>query len=150
MTKDLILDGLHTPTYDEISAYMNKSARLLWQDMNSFIQLNYKSSPRISYSKCSGKPGWNIKYKKLGKSLCTLYPEKEGFVALVVITLELLPVIEAMTKEFEPDVLGVIKAAKPFNGTLWLMIQVDKASILEDVKRLLFLKHQPKNPQKYL
>ncbi|WP_423245054.1 DUF3788 family protein [Heliorestis acidaminivorans] len=26
----------------------------------------------MTYSKCSAQPGWNVKYKKSGKSLCTL------------------------------------------------------------------------------
>ncbi|SNS27579.1 Protein of unknown function [Anaerovirgula multivorans] len=141
IVRDLILDGLHTPTYDEICQYISKPARILWQDINSFIQQEYKASPKIAYSKCSGKPGWNVKYKKSNKSLCTLYPEKEGFVVLLVITLELLPVIEAMEKEFETDVLEVIRSAKPFNGTLWLMIPVNKASSLENIKQLLLIKH---------
>ena len=31
------------------------------------------------------------------KSLCTLYPEKDSFVVLIVITLDLLPVIEGLS-----------------------------------------------------
>lgn len=81
-----------------------------------------------------------MKYAKSGKSLCTLYPEKEGFVTLVVITLDLVPVIGAMSCEFEPEVLKTIESAKPFNGTLWLMIQVEKDTVLENVKQLLLLK----------
>lgn len=141
IVRDLILDGLHVPTYDDICQYISEPARVLWQDINSFIQQEYKASPKIAYSKCSGKPGWNVKYKKSNKSLCTLYPEKEGFVALLVIPLRLLPVIEAVEEEFETDVLEVIRSAKPFNGTLWLMIQVDKASVLENAKKLLLIKH---------
>ncbi|KAB2952754.1 DUF3788 family protein [Heliorestis acidaminivorans] len=32
----------------------------------------YQAKPHITYSKCSAQPGWNVKYKKSGKSLCTL------------------------------------------------------------------------------
>lgn len=138
--RDLILDASHTPTYDEIADYANKPIQVLWQDMNNFIQQSYKASPKIAYSKCSGKPGWNVKYQKSGKSLCTLYPEKDGFVALVVILLDLVPIIEAISQEFEKQVLNTIKSAKPFNGTLWLMISVDNASVLRNVKQLLLLK----------
>ena len=138
--KDLILDASHTPTYEEISNYMNGPAQSLWHDINAFIQERYKASPRIAYSKCSAKPGWNVKYQKSGKSLCTLYPEEEGFVALVVILLDMVPIIEAMSSELEAEILNTIKTAKPFNGTLWLMIPVNKKRVLDNIKQLLLLK----------
>lgn len=39
----------------------------------------------MDYSTCSFQPGWNVKYKKGGKSLCTLYPMDGYFIALVVV-----------------------------------------------------------------
>jgi len=141
---DIILDGSNMPTYDDIIDYINLSARELWKRINIFLQQRYEASPKIMYSKCSAKPGWNVKYQKSGKSLCTLYPEKDGFVALVVITLDLLPAIEALSKEFTEGVLNTIKGAKPFNGTLWLMLTVNDELALNDVKQLMLLKQETK------
>ena len=141
--RDLILDASCIPTYDEIFDYINESARILWRDFNSFVQQKYKVSPKITYSKCSGKPGWNLKYHKSGKSLCTLYPERECFVALIVVTLDLVPMIKAMAKDFEPYILKLLKSAKPFNGTLWLMVQIENNAVLENAKQLLLLKQLP-------
>jgi hypothetical protein len=92
------------------------------------------------YSKCAGKPGWNVKYHKSGKALCTLYPEKDGFISLVVVTLELAKQIETMANTFK-GIIPIIKSAKPFNGTLWLMIPVSDQELLDNVKELLFSKH---------
>ncbi|KUO70500.1 MAG: hypothetical protein APF77_09870 [Clostridia bacterium BRH_c25] len=140
--KDIILDGSHMPDYDEIDDYIKLPARELWRQFNHFVQHRYKASPRIMYSKCSAKPGWNVKYQKSGKSLCTLYPEKDCFIALIVITLDLLPVIEALSEELTEDVVSTIRGAKPFNGTKWLMLKVNSDSTLNDVKQLLLLKHE--------
>ena len=45
--------------------------------------------PILSYSNCAMDKGiwkgWNVKYKKSGKALCTLYPKQGYFQALVVI-----------------------------------------------------------------
>ena len=142
--KDIILDGSHMPAYDEIDEYINLSARELWRQINHFIRQRYKAEPRIMYSKCCAKPGWNVKYQKSGKSICTLYPEKDSFVVLVVIALDLLPIIEALSEELTGSVLDTIRRAKPFNGTLWLMLQVENTSVLEDVKQLLILKQDTK------
>ncbi len=144
--QDLILDGSHVPTYDEIEQYINMPAQELWRHINHFIRERYKASPKIMYSKCSGKPGWNVKYQKSGKSLCTLYPEKDSFVALVVITLDMLPVIEALSEELSEETLQTIRTARPFNGTKWLMLQVKSDSQLSDVKQLLLLKHESQKP----
>lgn len=144
--QNLILDESHVPTYDEIVGYIDLPAQELWRQINHFIQQRYKASPRIMYSKCSGKPGWNVKYQKSGKSLCTLYPEKDGFVALVVITLDMLPVIEALSEELTEETLQTIRTARPFNGTKWLMLQVKNDLQLSDVKQLLLLKHEAQKP----
>ncbi len=138
--KDLILNASHEPAFDEISNYMNERERNLWEDYNKFIKDNYKCRPVIDYSNCSAKPGWNIKYKKSGKSLCTLYPEKDGFVVLVVVKLDLLPVLE----ELDPEIVKIANEAKPFNKTKWLMIPVKNKNMLQNVKELLMLKHSVK------
>lgn len=142
----MIQDAGYMPTYEEIVAYLNEPARVLWQDLDAFIRQKYKVSPRITYSKCSSKPGWNVKYQKSGKSLCTLYPEQDGFVALVVILLEMVPLIEAMSGQLESEVLATVKSARPFNGTLWLMIPVNRKPVVNNVQELLMLKHATKQP----
>lgn len=142
--RDLILDGSHAPTYDEILGYIDGYGKGLWQDINSFIRERYKVSHNISYSKCSAKPGWNVKYQKSGKSICTLYPEKEGFVVLVVVLMDIIPLLEALAGEFETEVMEVIKSAKPFNGTKWLMISVNSDKVLNNIKHILLLKSDKK------
>lgn len=146
--KDLIQDGSYMPEYQEITDYIEEPGRSLWQDFNGFVREKYKASPKIMYSTCSGKPGWNVKYQSSGKALCTLYPEKDGFVALVVITLDLVPILEAMSGDFEKDVMDRVLSSKPFNGTKWLMIQVNREAVLNNVKQLLLLKHEAKKASK--
>lgn len=146
--KDMILDGSYTPDCDEIACYIEPPARELWLQLNDFIRQSYNVEPRITYSTCAGKPGWNMKYQRSGKSICTLYPEKEGFVVLVVVTLDLLPVIEALSEKLTAGVRDTISKARPFNGTLWLMLQVDGPAALEDVKQLLILKQTAKRAPK--
>lgn len=95
---DFIANQIHTPTFEEITGFIQPPARGLWQDFNNPLQTQYKSSAKITYSTCAAKPGWDIKYQKLGKSLCTLYPEKECFTALVVLPVDLVEVVEQNVK----------------------------------------------------
>ncbi len=49
--------------------------------MNWFYILRRpKAIRQLEYSKCSLKPGWNVKYKKSGKALCALYPMEDYFI----------------------------------------------------------------------
>lgn len=137
---NLILDHNNTPTYDDIIMFMSEKGQTLWKDINSFIQDKYSVSPKLTYSRCSEKPGWNIKYQKSNKSICTLYPEKDCFTALVVITLNLVPIISAMSLEFNQEIIDLVSSVKPFNGTLWLMIRADRTEMVDNIKKLLELK----------
>ena len=86
-----------------------------------------------------------MEYQKSGKSLCTIYPEKESFTVLVVIGKDVIPKVEASLPEFDQYVIDLYKRCTLFNGTYWLMIQVNHPSVAKDVKRLLLYKVQPKS-----
>lgn len=135
------MDAGVMPELGMIGAYLAEPARDRWQALNTFIQERYRSHPKITYSKCSAQPGWNVKYQKAGKSICTLYPEPRRFIVLVVVTLAMVPLIEAIAAQLEPELLAIVKSAKPFNGTLWLMLPVESDGMLESVKELLLLKY---------
>ncbi len=137
---NLIQSAAGEPSFEQICGYISGPAAALWRDLNDHIQSKWNASPKITFSTCSGKPGWNVKYQKSGKSLCTLYPEPQGFVALVVIKLELVDEVMARESEFTPYLIDLVANGKPYIGTLWLMIQVADQRILHDVKLLLDMK----------
>jgi hypothetical protein len=141
---DLIANSTVVPTLEEIDAYINAPVRSLWLELNSFIQAQFRSAPKIQYSVCAGKPGWNVKYQKSGKSICTLYPEKDCFVALVVVRLDLAELIAGAEQPFHPQILSLVRTAKPFNNTLWLMITIADRTVLDSVMDLLDLKMKVK------
>ncbi len=142
MEKDLILDASHDLAYEEILTYLKEPALTWWQEINAFIQQKYGVSPKVTYSKCTAQQGWNVKYQKSGKSICTLYPEKESFIVLVVIKLELVGMIENMASFYESAVMEIVRGARPFNGTKWLMIPVTSPRILKNVQDLLVFKQE--------
>jgi hypothetical protein len=111
-----------------------------WREMICFLEGEFKAKPQIAYSVCSGKPGWNVKYKKSGKALCTLYPEKDGFVALVVLGQGDRAAFDLNRREYCSYITGLYDKATLFNGTKWLMINVTDERIFEDVKMLIEMK----------
>lgn len=141
---DMILDSANEPCFEDICSYVGGSAGLRWRGLTSHIEERYSCKPQISYSVCTGKPGWNVKYKKGGKALCTLYPESGAFTALVVLSASDMDIFDAVKGCYTPGVVSLYERCKTFNNTKWLMINVSGDDALEDVKRLLKLKTSKK------
>jgi len=136
---DLILNCDHTPTPSEIGSYIGGTAKELWLELNQYLDDRFKVKPKFAYSSCSGKPGWNLKYQKSGKALCTLYPEKGRFVVLVVVTLTFVENLHE-SGYANPIIWEVIEESRPFNKTKWLMIPVEDRAGLESTMELIDLK----------
>jgi hypothetical protein len=137
------------PSVKDIKAYIGKSEPI-WNELTSFIEDTYNVSSQISYSKCSAQPGWNIKYKKSGKSLCTLYPMEDYFIALIVVgAKEEDEVKMAMDAGMlTPYVMELYQKTAFSAGGRWLMIEVKNKEVLNDIKALMKIRVTPKSKLK--
>ena len=137
---DLFMDPTSTPSPEIIGAAMKSPAAVLWGAINDFIQETFNAKPKVIFSTCQGKPGWNVKYKKSGKALCTLYPEQECLTALIVIDPRMVSGSVETVEKIHPWMLDLIQRTKPFQGKLWLMIPIADEAMLESTKQLLVMK----------
>lgn len=136
-----LYDSDNQPTETEIENYISNP---LWQHLNTFLQDNYEVSPRYSYSNCSGQSGWNVKYQKAGRSLCTLYPMPGFFIALVVIGAKEAFEAELMAPTLSAHIQGLMKTTDSVAGARWLMIHVTNEQVLDDVKCLIQIRRKIK------
>ncbi|MHB1316155.1 MAG: DUF3788 domain-containing protein [Christensenellales bacterium] len=137
---DLIQDRGNSPDMQSIHEYISGPASTRWHHLITHIEKNYSSKPQLSYSVCMAKPGWNVKYKKSGKSICTIYPEKEGFVVLIVLGSNEMALFDANRSDFTQYTNNLFDRCSLFNNTKWLMANVTGDDILKDVFHLLRLK----------
>lgn len=141
MDWNLLYSNVTPPTWEQITEYIGSP---LWADFNECIQSAYQIKPYMKYSRCSMQAGWNIKYKKGGKSLCTLYPMQGYFIALVVVGSRELTEAEFLMQRCSDYVQTVFKNTKIGNGQKWLMLDVRDRGIMDDVFSLINLrKHIP-------
>ncbi|RKJ47439.1 DUF3788 domain-containing protein [bacterium 1XD42-8] len=126
-----------SPSLEQVTEYINNP---LWTDFNNHIQSIYQIDPCMEHSRCSMQAGWNIKYKKGGKSLCTLYPMQGYFIALVVIGSHELTKAEFLMPQCSDYVQTVFKNTKIGNGQKWLMLDVRDREIMDDVFSLINLR----------
>lgn len=104
----------------------------------SDMKSKYHCSEKIEFSSCSWQFGWNIKFKKSGKTLCTIYPKENYFTVLVVVGMKQKESVEAILEELTPELRGIYKQTKTGNGQKWLMMDLeDKEKMYFDVFRLI-------------
>ena len=137
MDWNLLYSNVTPPTWEQITEYIGSP---LWADFNERIQSAYQIKPCMKYSRCSMQAGWNIKYKKGGKSLCTLYPMQGYFIALVVVGSRELTEAEFLMPQCSDYVQTVFKNTKIGNGQKWLMLDVRDRGIMDDVFSLINLR----------
>lgn len=124
----------------QIEAYV---ASPQWPALRSFIERTYAVEPTIEYSKCSGAPGWNMKYRKSSRALCTLYPAQGFFTCLISIGTREAMEAELVLTSCSAYVQRLYKNTASFNGAHWLMIDVTDEAVLADVKKLLCVRARP-------
>ncbi len=64
-------DKNQCPVLEEIGEYVGNP---VFMQFCVEVKETYNCSEKMEYSSCSMEPGWNIKFKKSGKTLCTIYP----------------------------------------------------------------------------
>lgn len=70
------------PALEDFAAYIRNP---VFMQFCSEIKKKYRCNEKIEFSRCSWERGWNVKFKKSGKSLCTVYPREGYFTVLVVV-----------------------------------------------------------------
>ena len=132
------------PAMEDIRDFIGKAAPL-FKELSTYLEETYNVPPKLSYSSCSAQPGWNVKYQKRGKSLCTLYPMDGYFIALLVIgSKEEAETEAAAALGVFTDYVTELYMKTSFScGGRWLMIEVTDRDILEDVKCLTAIRVKP-------
>jgi hypothetical protein len=85
---------------------------------------------------------WTIRYRKSGKTLVTLMPEKDGFCVLVVLGKE--EIAKAVTLKLNPFVKNIFQTAKQYHDGRWLWVRPRNEKDIESIKTLLMVKRKPK------
>ena len=139
-----LFDHEHEPSEVQIREFVGTP---LFDELDGHLKETYKVKPKLSYSKCGmdggAWKGWNIKYQKSGKSLCTLYP-KQGYL-LLLITIGVRGVNEAellipLCTEYIQNLWG----KNDFHGSRYLGIELRDKNVLRDVKSLIEIRAKTK------
>jgi len=141
MSYQRMLDGDVRPTEDEIENTIGENS-FLWFDMRKYLEENYDFAPElVSYGK---KYGWTIRYRKSGKTLCSLFPEKDAFTVLVVLGMKEVKKTYSMIDKLNSEVRSLLENTEQLRDGHWLWIRVLAKDDIEPIKLLLNTKRKPK------
>jgi hypothetical protein len=138
MTVGLFVDKNHSPTEDELKTALGPAWQH-WQQLVSFMVEKYALQVELTFG---GKNyGWNLWYRKGGKSLASLYPQQDWLVAQVVLGKE--QVEKALGLDLGENVGKVLSETPQFHDGRWLFIPVKTERDVQDVEQLLLVKKNP-------
>lgn len=130
------------PVLDDISVNVNNSNFDLFCEQ---IKNHFHAKEVIEFSKCSWAYGWNIKFKKSGKNLCTIYPHEKYFTVLVVIGKKEKEETKQKLENMCSQVQSIYHETQEGNGQRWCMIDIeDYDSIFKDTLKLIEIKAHSK------
>ena len=139
MKYERLLDEHHEPSEEEIISTVGGAK--LWIELKQYLNQKYDFIPeKVFYGK---KYGWTVRYRKSGRTLCSLFPEHGAFTVLVVLGKKEGIKASQIIDELSPTTRNLIGSTNQLHDGKWLWIRVLETSHVEDVKCLLETKRKP-------
>jgi hypothetical protein len=131
------------PNDSEIAAWIGEGAFENWQHVTGLIEQDYPNVFTPEWLFGGKKHGWSLRYKK-GKSFCTFIPERNRFALLLVFGAEERKSIESMRDMLSVQTRREYDNATTYHDGKWVLLTVNSATVIEDVRHLLSVKRRPK------
>lgn len=128
-------DKEHCPSFEELTEYIRNP---VFRIFSQKIRTDYNCREKIEYSSCSLEKGWNIKFRKSGRTLCTIYPRESYFTVMLVVGRKEKEPFETILPDCNVTLQEIYRQTKEGNGQRWLMVELeDEDEMYRDVFRFL-------------
>ena len=136
-------DKARKPTEEEMVSFIGERAKEAWLEIRQFLEDSYDLVPEtIFYGK---KYGWTVRYRKGGKTLCSLFPEKGGFTVLIVLGKKESEKALSIRDELSSKIHKLLGDTEQLHDGRWLWIRLLTTNDTEDVKKLTSKKKTKEN-----
>ena len=131
------------PMLTDIAEYSG-AFKPIWLDLLAYFENAYKCGPKMTYSGCGMKPGWNLKFQKSNTAFGTWYPLPDAFDAMFIWSYKLDPEMMLLLPTLTPQMAEHVEKAQDFmRSGRWIMFRADNEGIVEDYKRMCAVKRAP-------
>lgn len=136
-----MLDKENEPSEREINRFIGQKYSY-WLELHKFLEENYEFTPeKVFYGM---KYGWTVRYRKSGRTLCSLFPEEDAFTVLIVLGKKEVEKTILTIDKLNPEVKSVFENAKQLRDGRWLWVRIFSSSDIESIKELVKIKRKPK------
>lgn len=142
-THQRMFDRTRKLTESDIIDFISDSdAVASWKQIQEYLETHYDLLKETIYY--GDKYGWLVRYRKSGRTIVSLFPEKHSFSFLIVYGKKEIDKFSAQESEFRPAIIDVFHNTKKLHDGKWLWIRVTDCTYFEDLKKLIAIKRKPK------
>ena len=138
MAFSYFIDKSRPPESDEVNQILG-TAQPLWTQIVDFISSTYAMVGDMTYG--GKKYGWNLWYRKSGKTLVSLYPAENAFIAQIVLGRE--QVENALLLSLGVNFYRVLRETPSLHDGRWLFVKVTTERDVADLQEMLLVKKRP-------
>ena len=136
-------DRKRKPTEANIISFISDSKAITaWKQLQEFLASHYDMQKETVYY--GDKYGWLIRYWKSGRTIVSLFPETNRFSFLIVYGQKEIDKFNDIETTFPPSIVEIFKKTEKLHDGKWLWIRVTDTAMLEDLKKLITIKREPK------
>lgn len=129
------------PTPQQVKDFINNP---MFEELDHYLQDTYEIKAKKAYSGCSMDQGiwkgWNIKYRKKGRTICTLYPQEGYVLALLPLNHEELAEAEILLPTLSHETQEIYNNTKVGHTGKSLPLNIRNKSTVKDIKQIISLR----------
>lgn len=128
----------HQPDISEIRDYIENP---LFDEIYDTLTGEFGAMYKIEYSGDKVLLGWNVKFRKAGRALLTLYPKAGYFSVLIVIGRREKEAVELALNQMTEQTRDIYASTKEGMGQRWLIIDLKSHDgLYEDALKLVSIR----------
>ncbi len=134
-------ETLQIPTPEMLENLIGKELYNVWSSLCQLIEQKYNMEQLWNHGGKAWK--YEYKYRKGGKTLCTLYVREQTLGFMVILGKDERAKFELQREAFSNETLKTYDEATTFHDGKWIMFELKDASLFSDMERLLSIKRKP-------
>lgn len=129
------------PNEKAMTALIGSPLYAVWTTLCDLIEANYEMERLWN----KGYRDWvyEYKYRRGGKTLCTLYAMESRISLLIVLGREERSRFEAEKEAYSKTVQEIYDETETYHDGKWVWLTLTDASLFPDIQKLLLLKRKP-------
>ena len=129
------------PTQEELQSLFGKERLTVWNAVCTAVESLYDMD-RL-WNNGGKKWVYEYKYRRGGKTLCTLYAKENCFGFMVIFGKDERAKFESDRDHYSDAIQTIYDTATTYHDGKWMMIELNDLSLIDDITKLLAIKRKP-------